>query len=87
VVEVLKQPQYQPLPVSKQIAIIFAVNAGLLDDVELGDIRDFETKLYHFMDAKYKGMQETLVAAKKYTPEIEEQLKAMINEFKEGWRG
>jgi len=86
VVEVLKQPQYQPLHIAKQIAIIYAVNAGALDDVELADVRDFETKLYNFMDAKYKGLIETLVTAKKYTPEIEGQLKSLIAEFKEGWK-
>jgi F-type H+-transporting ATPase subunit alpha len=86
VVEVLKQPQYQPIHVSKQIAIIYAVNAGFLDDVELADVRDFETKLYNYMDAKYKGLIETLVTAKKFTPEIEQQLKDLITEFKEGWK-
>ncbi|MBP7058021.1 F0F1 ATP synthase subunit alpha [Candidatus Gracilibacteria bacterium] len=86
VVEVLKQPQYQPLPVSKQIAIIYAVNAGLLDDVELKDVRDFENKLYVFMDAKHKDLMETLAVSKKFTPEIEEQLKGMIKDFKEGWK-
>lgn len=86
VVEVLKQPQYQPLPVAKQIAIIYAVNAGLLDDVELKDVRDFENKLYVFMDAKHKDLMETLAVSKKFTPEIEEQLKGMIKDFKEGWK-
>ena len=86
VVEVLKQPQYQPLPVSKQIAIIYAVNSGFLDDVELKDVRDFEMKLYNFMDAKHKDLMETLTVSKKFTPEIEEQLKAMIKDFKEGWK-
>jgi len=86
VVEVLKQPQYQPLHISKQIAIIYAVNAGFLDDVELPEIRDFETKLYNFMDAKYKALSEELVTAKKFTSELEGQLKSMIAEFKEGWK-
>ena len=86
VVEVLKQPQYQPLPVAKQIAIIYAVNAGLLDDVELKDVRDFEVKLHNFMDAKHKDLMETLTVSKKFTPEIEENLKKMIKDFKEGWK-
>lgn len=84
-VEVLKQPQYQPLPVAKQIAIIYCVNAGLLDDVAIADIRDFETKLLHFMDTKYKTMAEELTMAKKLTPELEEKLKGMIVDFKSGW--
>ncbi len=83
--EVLKQPQYQPLPVSKQVAIIFAVNAGLLDDVEVKDIRDFEAKLYDYLDTKYKNLQESLMVSKKFTSELEEQLKNAINEFKQGW--
>ncbi len=86
VVEVLKQPQYKPLHIAKQIAIIYAVNAGFLDDVEISDIRDFENKLYNFMDAKYKNLEEVLVTAKKYTPEIEGQLKKLVEEFKEGWK-
>jgi F-type H+-transporting ATPase subunit alpha len=85
VVEVLKQPQYQPLTVAKQVAILYAVNSGLMDDVEIKDIRDFETKLYHFIDAKHKGMEETIVSAKKFTPEIEAQIKSVITAFKEGW--
>lgn len=83
-VEILKQPQYQPLPVSHQIAIIYAVNSGLLDDVEVNDIRDFETKLYHFLDTKYKTLQEALSVSGKFTSELEEQLKGAINEFKNG---
>ncbi len=83
--EVLKQPQYQPLPVSKQVAIIFAVNAGLLDDVAVSDIRDFEAKMYDFLDTKYKNLQEALMVSKKFTSELEEQLKNAINEFKQGW--
>ncbi len=86
VVEVLKQPQYKPLPVAKQIAIIYAVNSGAMDDVELKDVRDFEEKLFHFMDAKHKDLIETLTFSKKFTPEIEAQLKATIKEFKDGWK-
>lgn len=85
-VEVLKQPQYKPLPVAKQIAIIYAVNAGFLNDVELADIREFEEKMYHFMDAKYKSLESTLITAKKFTPEIEAELKKMVGEFKDGYK-
>lgn len=86
VVEVLKQPQYKPLSVAKQIAIIYAVNSGALDDVELPQLKEFEEKLFHFIDAKRSGLDEVLVTAKKLTPEIEQQLKDVIAEFKAGWR-
>ena len=86
VTEVLKQPQYKPLSVSRQIEIIYAVNSGLLDDVAVSDIHDFENKLYHFMGAKYKNLEEALAVAHKFTPELEEQLKKAIIEFKDGWK-
>lgn len=85
VVEVLKQPQYQPIPVAKQVAIIYALNAGFLDDVALEEIADFENKLYHFLDAKHKDLQEQLKTAKKFTPELEEALKVAIGAFKKGF--
>ncbi|MFA5828991.1 MAG: F0F1 ATP synthase subunit alpha [Candidatus Gracilibacteria bacterium] len=83
--EVLKQPQYRPLSVAKQVAIIYAVNSGLLDDVAVSDIQSFETKLHDFMDTKYKNLQEELLIAKKFTSELEAQLKNAIVEFKNGW--
>ena len=49
-VEILKQPQYKPLPVEKQVAIIFAATKGLLDDIAVEDCRAFETELYKFLE-------------------------------------
>lgn len=85
VVEVLKQPQYQPLDVSKQITIIYALNSGALDDVELGKIRDFETKLFDYFDVKHKKLLDTLGTAAKLTSDLENDLKKAIKEFKEGF--
>ena len=51
-VEVLKQKQYSPVPVEKQVAIIYAGTKGFLDDLELAQIADFETGLYEFLDAQ-----------------------------------
>src|SRR3979490_2152034 len=55
-VEVLKQPQYQPLPVEKQILIIYAGTSGALDDLAVGDVRPFETGLYKFVDNAHPGV-------------------------------
>ena len=85
VVEVLKQNQYAPVPVAKQVAIIYAVNSGMLDDIELSKLADFETKLYHHLDAKGKSLMEQILTAKKLTPELEEELKKTLEKFKEGW--
>ena len=49
-VEILKQPQYKPLPVEKQVVIIFAATKGLLDDIAVEDCRAFETELYKFLE-------------------------------------
>src|SRR5262250_2504744 len=52
-VEILKQPQYEPLAVEKQVAIIFAGTNGYLDAIPISEIRSFETELYSFLDARH----------------------------------
>jgi len=86
VVEVLKQPQYRPLSAAQQIEIIYALNTGLLDDIAVADVQDFESKLYDFMKTKYKGLEDALMVANKFTEELENQLKNAILEFKEGFK-
>lgn len=84
-VEVLKQPQYRPLSVAKQIAIIYSLNSGLLDEIEVKEISMFEEKLYQYLDQAQKNLQESLATAGKFTPELEAELKAAIMEFKKNW--
>ena len=52
-VEILKQPQYEPLPVERQVAIIYAGTNGYLDNVALSDVRAFETELYRFIETRH----------------------------------
>ncbi len=85
VVEVLKQAQYSPLSVSKQIAIIYSVNSGALDSVPLDQIAKFEEKLYQFLDEKHQNLQESLATASKFTLELEKELQAAISEFKKNF--
>ena len=54
--EILKQPQYEPLPVEKQVVIIWAATNGLLDDVETGKIAEFETGLYRHLESGYEDV-------------------------------
>src|SRR5438067_1930639 len=63
-VEILKQPQYQPLPVEKQVAIIFAGTNGYLDPIAIGDVRAYEEELYRFLDSRHSGIL-TGIAGKK----------------------
>jgi len=81
-VEMLKQPQYQPVPVEKEIVIIFCGTAGYLDDVPLDKVGQFERDLYRFMDTVAKNVAERIRTEKKWTPEIEKEVRAVIGEFK-----
>lgn len=72
-IEILKQNQYAPLPVAKQIFIIFMANQGLLDEVELGDVARVEDELYTTLDLKYKEFMAELVTGK-ITDEVKEKM-------------
>ncbi len=82
VVEILKQLQYQPTPVEKQVAIIFAVNGGYLDDVEVNDVRKWEEDFHSFLDARHGEMLQRIRAEKKLSGEVEAEMKKAIEEFK-----
>jgi F-type H+-transporting ATPase subunit alpha len=83
VVEVLKQPQYRPMPVEKQVAVIYAVNNGFLDDVPVGKIREWEEGFLEFMDARHAGVLKELRAGKVLTDTLAAKLQAAIKEYKE----
>src|SRR6201996_436605 len=81
-IEILKQPQYQPLPVEKQIAIIFAGTTGLVDDLPVEQIRAFEAALYKFLDNSKPAVLEAIRTKKALDDEIRKNLTAAINEAK-----
>ena len=86
-VEVLKQPAYSPLPVEKQVVIIYAGTRGYLDDISPRSIRKFEDELYPFIETKYPQIFENIRTKKKLDEETEEQLKKALEEFKAGFEG
>ena len=55
-VELLKQPQYQPLPVEKQVAILYAGTQGLLDEVPVPDVRAYEDEFHRFMETRFGNL-------------------------------
>jgi F-type H+-transporting ATPase subunit alpha len=81
-VEILKQDQYQPLPVEKQVAIIFAGTNGYLDDLPLEQCRKFEEELYRFVDNAHRGLWEEIRTKKVLDDALRANLKAVIEEFK-----
>ncbi len=81
-VELLKQPPYQPIPIEKQVVALYAGTRGYLDDLPVSSITKFERELYVFMDAKYPNILEAIRESKKLDDAIEEELKKAIEDFK-----
>ncbi|RLC71969.1 MAG: F0F1 ATP synthase subunit alpha [Chloroflexi bacterium] len=84
-VEVLKQPQYSPLSLGKQVMIFYALNNGYLDDVPLDRISSWEENFYKFMGANHPEVERQINEEMELTPELEEALKTSIAEFKKGF--
>jgi F-type H+-transporting ATPase subunit alpha len=81
-VEILKQNQYQPLPVEKQIAIIFAGTQGYLDDIPVEQCRKFEDELYRFIENARPGLWNEIRTKKVLDDELRAKLKGAVEEFK-----
>jgi F-type H+-transporting ATPase subunit alpha len=84
--EVLKQDQFQPVPVAKQIAIIFAATQGYLDDLEVEQCRAFETGLHEFLDANHPATLAKINERKKLDDDVRADLKTALDAFKEQFR-
>jgi F-type H+-transporting ATPase subunit alpha len=81
-VEVLKQPQYQPVPVERQVAIIFAVTNGYLDDVEVAHIRQWERDFLDYLGASHPAVLNDIRTRKALDDDLTGRLKAAITTFK-----
>jgi len=81
-VEILKQNQYLPLPVEKQVAIIFAGTQGYLDDLPVEQCRKFEDELYRFIENAHRGLWDEIRTKKALDDELRGKLKAAVEEFK-----
>ena len=81
-VEILKQGQYQPLPLEKQIMIIYSGTKGYLDDIPVEQCRKFEDELYRFVDNAHPGLWEEIRTKKVLDKELEPKIAAAIKEFK-----
>jgi F-type H+/Na+-transporting ATPase subunit alpha len=82
-VEVLKQPQYQPLAVERQVAIIYAATNGFTDDVPVAHVRAYETELYRFLETRRPEVLSTLADKKAIDEELKSALNAALKEFGE----
>ena len=80
--EMLKQPQYAPMPVERQVVIIYAATKKYLLDIPVEDIQQFEKELFDFIDTKYPEIFETIRTNKKLDDALEEMMVKAITEFK-----
>ncbi len=84
--EVLKQPQYQPMPVEKQVIIIYAATKKYLLDIPTEDILRFEGELFEYIDTKYPEIPESIRTSKVLEEDIEKMLVKAIEECKKSFR-
>ncbi len=82
-VEILKQPQFQPLPFEKQVLIVFAGTGGILDDLPVDQVRRFETELYRFVDNAHPSLLPAIREKKALDDTLKNQVKSVLKEFKD----
>ena len=87
ITEILKQPQYAPMPVERQVMILYAAINGYIDDIAVDKVSAFETDFHRFMGANHPEIGKTIVKEKDISDETGEALKAAIDEFKQGFSG
>src|SRR5262249_48526706 len=80
-VEVLKQPQYQPLPVERQVAIIYAGTNGYLDKIPVADVQSFEAELYKFVETRHPQLLRGIAEKKQLDDQLKAALDAAVKEF------
>jgi F-type H+-transporting ATPase subunit alpha len=80
--ELLKQDQYSPLPVTKQILAIYAGTKGYVDDLAVEEIRAFEAELYNFVDTHHPGLLPKLAEKKELNDEMRGEFDRVLQEFK-----
>ena len=84
--EILKQPQYQPIPVEKQVMIIYAAVNHVLDDIEVEQVKEFEHKLFEFMDTQYPHVGKAIRTEGVISEETEKDLKEAVELCKKEFR-
>lgn len=85
-VELLKQPQYQPFHVADQVISIFAGTQGYLDDISEQKVRDFENKFLAYMKEQGKDVRDQLIGTNDLTEELTQALHEHVKKFKESWK-
>jgi F-type H+/Na+-transporting ATPase subunit alpha len=85
--ELLKQPQYQPMPFAKQVISIFAGARGFLDDQPIEKVSDFERGLLRYMDQEHPDIEKEIAEKGQLSEELDKALRAAVEDFKRGYAG
>ncbi|HVP80037.1 MAG TPA: F0F1 ATP synthase subunit alpha [Thermodesulfobacteriota bacterium] len=86
IVELFKQPQYSPIPGEVQVAVIWAVQNGYVDDVPVDRIKEFQAKLTEFLSTRKAELLTKIAKEKTLSAALTAELKAATDQFKETWR-
>jgi F-type H+-transporting ATPase subunit alpha len=81
-VEVLKQPQFQPQSVERQVLVIYAATTGYIDQIPVQAVRKYENELFEFVESKHPQVLAALREKRELTAEVKQQLNAVLEEFK-----
>jgi F-type H+-transporting ATPase subunit alpha len=85
-VELLKQPQYKPLQMEEQVAVVLAGVGGKVDDVEVSAVRRFEAEMLEYLHAKHEGIFDEIRNSKDLPNDLKAKLSAAIDDFKKGFK-
>ena len=80
--ELLKQDQFEPMPVSQQVIVLFAGGNGYMDEVPVDKVRQFEKELLRFLSSSHPGIEQAIAKEKALSPDTEKLLRGAIDEFK-----
>jgi len=86
IVELFKQRQYNPLPIEEQVAVLWAIQNGHMDDVPVDRIKELQAKLQEFLTTRKRALLDTIREAGAISKELNDQLAATLVEFKSTWR-
>ena len=86
IMEIFKQSQYSPIPVEVQVAVLWAVQNGYLDEVPIDRVKEYQIKLTEFLTTRKTEVLEKIAREKQISPSLTTELKAAAAQFKEGWR-
>jgi F-type H+-transporting ATPase subunit alpha len=86
IMEIFKQPQYNPIPVEVQVAVIWTVQNGYVDQVPVDRIKEFKSKLTEFLSTRKAELLQKIAQEKAFSTALTTDLKAAADQFKETWK-